>query len=79
MCRLLIDHCDVNGVEPLLAPLRLHLYHYFYSLHLLISHLQLTHCDIKKSGGYRSRTDDPLRARQMLWPAELTPQFSRKS
>ena len=25
-------------------------------------------------GEYRSRTDDPLRARQMLWPAELTPQ-----
>ena len=25
------------------------------------------------SGGYRSRTDDPLRARQVLWPAELIP------
>ena len=24
-------------------------------------------------GGYRSRTDDPLRARQVLWPAELIP------
>src|SRR6056300_818709 len=25
------------------------------------------------SGGYRSRTDDPLRARQVLWPTELIP------
>ena len=24
-------------------------------------------------GGYRSRTDDPLLARQVLWPAELIP------
>ena len=30
------------------------------------------------SGGYRSRTDDPLRARQVLWPAELIPQFTIK-
>ena len=30
--------------------------------------------ELKICGGYRSRTDDPLRARQMLWPAELTPQ-----
>ena len=26
-------------------------------------------------GGYRSRTDDPLRARQMLWPTELIPRI----
>ena len=25
-------------------------------------------------GGYRIRTDDPLRARQMLYPTELIPQ-----
>ena len=27
-------------------------------------------------GGYRSRTDDPLRARQVLQPAELIPQYT---
>jgi hypothetical protein len=32
-----------------------------------------------KCGEYRSRTDDPLRARQVLWPAELIPQNDRSS
>ena len=27
-----------------------------------------------RRGEYRIRTDDPLRAKQMLWPAELIPQ-----
>ena len=45
-------------------------YHYFYqvflNLHICIPIVIGTNLHIKKSGGYRSRTDDPLRARQML-------------
>jgi hypothetical protein len=35
--------------------------------------ISLTSTACVGSGGYRSRTDDPLRARQVLWPAELNP------
>ena len=57
--------CSVYGLEPLLRCL--------IQLHLLFTLINSTPlcCSPffplrEKSGGYRSRTDDPLRARQML-------------
>ena len=47
------EKCDVNGVEPLYCLKQYIFYHYYPTFSL-------------KSGGYRSRTDDPLRARQVL-------------
>ena len=40
-----------------------------------VKSLSTVPCQLSTSfgGGYRSRTDDPLRARQVLWPAELIP------
>ena len=56
---------NVCGVEPHPLPVQLHLASYLTPLSPGIN-----------GGGYRSRTDDPLRARQVLWPAELTPRYS---
>ena len=50
--------CDVEGVEPFILPVQLHL-----TLLLSVTDISLLK---RKSGGYRSRTDDPLRARQVL-------------
>jgi hypothetical protein len=57
------------------------LYSHIFIITFIYSNFQIcifSNFQIRKSGGYRSRTDDPLRARQMLWPAELTPRYNLK-